>query len=57
MRPMLIPRQRRRRISLSIHLADQLAKRHITVNVIAPGMFPSKMMVGTLEKQGEEKVH
>ena len=41
---------------LSIHLADQLAKRHITVNVIAPGMFPSKMMVGTLEKQGEDKV-
>lgn len=32
---------------LSIHLADQLAKRHITVNVIAPGMFPSKMMQGT----------
>jgi NAD(P)-dependent dehydrogenase (short-subunit alcohol dehydrogenase family) len=41
---------------LSIHLADQLASRHITVNVIAPGMFPSKMMAGTLEKQGEEKV-
>ena len=41
---------------LSIHLADQLAKRHITVNVIAPGMFPSKMMAGTLERQGEEKV-
>src|SRR6476620_9197692 len=29
---------------LSKHLADQLASRHITVNVIAPGMFPSKMM-------------
>jgi NAD(P)-dependent dehydrogenase (short-subunit alcohol dehydrogenase family) len=41
---------------LSIHLADQLAARHITVNVIAPGMFPSKMMTGTLEKQGESKV-
>lgn len=41
---------------LSIHLADQLAPRHITVNVIAPGMFPSKMLQGTLEKQGEEKV-
>lgn len=41
---------------LSIHLADQLAPRNITVNVIAPGMFPSKMMTGTLEKQGEEKV-
>lgn len=41
---------------LSIHLADQLAKRHITVNVIAPGMFPSKMMQGTLDKVGEEKI-
>lgn len=41
---------------LSIHLADQLAGRHITVNVIAPGMFPSKMMQGTLDRVGEEKV-
>jgi NAD(P)-dependent dehydrogenase (short-subunit alcohol dehydrogenase family) len=41
---------------LSIHLADQLAPRHITVNVIAPGMFPSKMMQGTLDRVGEEKV-
>lgn len=41
---------------LSIHLADQLAPRHITVNVIAPGMFPSKMMQGTLDTQGEEKI-
>ena len=41
---------------LSIHLADQLAKRHITVNVIAPGMFPSKMMRGTLDRVGEAKV-
>jgi NAD(P)-dependent dehydrogenase (short-subunit alcohol dehydrogenase family) len=41
---------------LSKHLADQLAPRHITVNVIAPGMFPSRMMQGTLEKHGEEKL-
>ncbi|MCA1283726.1 SDR family oxidoreductase [Salipiger bermudensis] len=41
---------------LSIHLADQLAGRNITVNVIAPGMFPSKMMQGTLDRVGEEKV-
>lgn len=41
---------------LSIHLAAQLAPRHITVNVIAPGMFPSKMMQGTLDKVGEDKV-
>ncbi|MDV4169220.1 SDR family oxidoreductase [Rhodovulum sp. FJ3] len=41
---------------LSIHLADQLAPRHITVNVIAPGMFPSKMMQGTLDRVGEDKM-
>lgn len=41
---------------LSIHLADQLAPRNITVNVIAPGMFPSKMMQGTIDRVGEEKV-
>lgn len=41
---------------LAVHLAGQLAARHITVNVIAPGMFPSKMLAGTLEKQGEEKI-
>jgi NAD(P)-dependent dehydrogenase (short-subunit alcohol dehydrogenase family) len=41
---------------LSIHLADQLARRHITVNVIAPGMYPSKMMQGTLDRVGEEKM-
>jgi NAD(P)-dependent dehydrogenase (short-subunit alcohol dehydrogenase family) len=41
---------------LSRHLADQLAKRHVTVNVIAPGMFPSKMMKGTLDRHGEAKV-
>ncbi|KAJ1927063.1 hypothetical protein IWQ60_003255 [Tieghemiomyces parasiticus] len=31
-------------------LAAQLGKRHITVNAIAPGPFPSKMMDATLEK-------
>lgn len=41
---------------LSIHLADQLAKQNITVNVIAPGMFPSKMMSGTIEKNGTEEI-
>ena len=41
---------------LSIHLADQLAPKHITVNVIAPGMFPSKMMQGTLDRVGEDKM-
>ncbi|WP_028717257.1 SDR family oxidoreductase [Paracoccus sp. J39] len=41
---------------LSKHLADQLAPDHITVNVIAPGMFPSKMLKGTLEAKGEETI-
>lgn len=41
---------------LSKHLADQLAPRHITVNVIAPGMFASRMMKATLEQHGEAKV-
>ncbi len=35
-------------------LASHLAPRHITVNAIAPGPFPSKMMAGTLEKMGEQ---
>ncbi|GAB3176728.1 SDR family oxidoreductase [Streptomyces incanus] len=39
---------------LSKHLADQLAPFSITVNVIAPGMFNSKMLKGTLEQHGEE---
>lgn len=37
---------------LTIHLANQLAGKHITANVIAPGMFPSKMLAGTLERKG-----
>lgn len=41
---------------LTRHLADQLAPRHILANVIAPGMFPSKMMKGTLERKGEAAV-
>lgn len=35
-------------------LAGHLAGRNITVNAIAPGPFPSKMMAGTLEKFGAE---
>ncbi|MCU1566781.1 MAG: hypothetical protein JWQ56_1718 [Pseudarthrobacter sp.] len=41
---------------LSRHLALQLAPSHITVNVIAPGLFLSKMLEGTLEAKGEEAV-
>ncbi|GAA4353729.1 SDR family oxidoreductase [Variovorax defluvii] len=39
---------------LTKHLAAQLAPRHIAANVIAPGMFPSKMLAGTLERKGLE---
>lgn len=35
-------------------LAKHLAGRHITVNAIAPGPFPSKMMAHTLEKFGDQ---
>lgn len=37
-------------------LAANLANRHINVNAIAPGPFPSKMMAHTLETMGEEIV-
>jgi NAD(P)-dependent dehydrogenase (short-subunit alcohol dehydrogenase family) len=35
-------------------LARKLAPRHITVNAIAPGPFPSKMMAATLDAFGDE---
>jgi NAD(P)-dependent dehydrogenase (short-subunit alcohol dehydrogenase family) len=35
-------------------LAGHLAGRHINVNAIAPGPFPSKMMAHTLQTRGEE---
>jgi NAD(P)-dependent dehydrogenase (short-subunit alcohol dehydrogenase family) len=41
---------------VSRHLAKVLAPSNITVNVIAPGMFPSKMMQGTISARGEEAV-
>jgi NAD(P)-dependent dehydrogenase (short-subunit alcohol dehydrogenase family) len=34
-------------------LARELGPQHITVNAIAPGPFPSKMMAATLEAFGE----
>lgn len=37
-------------------LAVELAPRHITVNAIAPGFFPSKMTAGVLERHGDEIV-
>lgn len=39
---------------LTRHLASQLASRHITANIIAPGVFPSKMLATTLEIKGME---
>lgn len=41
---------------LTKHLAAQLAPRNISANVIAPGMFPSKMLAGTLERKGLENM-
>lgn len=35
-------------------LASHLASRHITVNAIAPGPFPSKMMAHALETMGDQ---
>lgn len=34
-------------------LAGHLGRRHVTVNTIAPGPFPSKMMKATLKRSGE----
>ena len=34
---------------LTRHLASRLARRHITVNAIAPGFFPSKMTAFMME--------
>lgn len=41
---------------LSKHLASHLADRHITVNAIAPGPFPSKMMKAVLDDSKEAVV-
>jgi NAD(P)-dependent dehydrogenase (short-subunit alcohol dehydrogenase family) len=41
---------------LGRHLAKALAPSDITSNVIAPGMFLSKMMEGTVAAKGEESV-
>jgi len=37
-------------------LAAHLAARYITVNAIAPGLFPSKMTAATIEKNGDRIV-
>jgi NAD(P)-dependent dehydrogenase (short-subunit alcohol dehydrogenase family) len=41
---------------LTRFLARELGPRHITVNVVAPGPFPSRMMASTVASLGEELV-
>ncbi len=41
---------------LTLHLAHQLAPKHISANIIAPGLFPSKMLASSIEKQGLEEL-
>jgi NAD(P)-dependent dehydrogenase (short-subunit alcohol dehydrogenase family) len=41
---------------LTRHLAGQLAPRHITANVIAPGLYPSRMLAADIERRGLESV-
>ncbi|MBW3621057.1 MAG: SDR family oxidoreductase [Actinobacteria bacterium] len=41
---------------LTRHLAKRLAAQHITVNAVAPGPFPSKMMAATLDAFEEQIV-
>ena len=37
---------------LTRHLASQLASRHVTANVLAPGLYPSKMQTAMIERKG-----
>lgn len=37
---------------LTRHLAGQIASRFITANVIAPGLFPSKMLAADIQRRG-----
>lgn len=37
---------------LTRHLASQLAPRHVTANVLAPGLYPSKMQQASIERKG-----
>lgn len=39
---------------LTQHLASKLAAKHITANVIAPGLFPSDMLEASIARKGRE---
>lgn len=39
---------------LTRHLASKLAVQHVTANVIAPGLFPSKMLEASLDTKGAD---
>jgi NAD(P)-dependent dehydrogenase (short-subunit alcohol dehydrogenase family) len=41
---------------LSRQLARSLAPMHVTVNVIAPGLYPSKMLESALDREGIESL-
>lgn len=41
---------------LTRHLAGKLAPRRVTANVLAPGLYPSKMLIKDMETKGEEAV-
>jgi len=41
---------------LTQHLAANVAERLVTINAVAPGPFPSRMMRGTIDMAGEENV-
>jgi NAD(P)-dependent dehydrogenase (short-subunit alcohol dehydrogenase family) len=43
-------------VNLTRTLAGEWGKYGINVNAIAPGMFPSKMTKGTLEKLGVDNI-
>jgi NAD(P)-dependent dehydrogenase (short-subunit alcohol dehydrogenase family) len=41
---------------LTRHLAGKLATRNITANVLAPGLYPSKMLTNDIATKGEDSV-
>jgi NAD(P)-dependent dehydrogenase (short-subunit alcohol dehydrogenase family) len=41
---------------LTRHLAGKLASRNITANILAPGLYPSKMLANDVATKGEDSV-